>query len=188
MGIGTEDFVFVYLARKSVVKGIKSLFEAFSRIAHFVNVKLLFIGPDESNGVLDELYRTYSNISDKIISLDIVDAHYRYLAISDVLCLPSSREGFRSIVIEAASLEVPAIGYRIVGLSDAIADGTTGILVEPNNVEQFAMAMLDLYTDSTKLQQMKKNARERALSFFDADVVYTYQKRFYESLLKMRAY
>lgn len=82
LGIDENDFVYIYLARKSIVKGINELFESFNGVAHLPNVKLLFIGPDESDGVLDFLNREYKHLQNKIISLDIVEDHQNYLAIA----------------------------------------------------------------------------------------------------------
>ena len=183
LGIGTNDFVFVFLARKSIVKGINELIESFAKVAYLPNVKLLFIGPDESEGQLNFLITKFAAISEKIISLDIVKEHQKYLAISDVLCLPSSSEGFGSIVIEAAALGVPSIGFDIVGLSDSIAPNYTGVLVPFKDVDKFSEAMIDLYQDTEKLEKLKSNARERVIKYFSADAVYQFQNQFYKSLL-----
>jgi len=184
LGIGVNDFVYIYLARKSLVKGIKELFESFSEIAYLPDLKLLFIGPDESNGLLSELFIKYQNISNKIISLDIVKNHEKYLAMSDVLCLPSSSEGFGTIVIEAAALGIPTIGFDIVGLSDAIEHDKTGILVPYKNVKLFSKAMIELHDNETKMHELKIKARERVLEFFSADIIYKYQSEFYKLLIK----
>lgn len=183
LGIAPNDFVYIFLARKSFVKGINELIESFAKIAHLPNVKLLFIGPDESGGKLNGLLSKFAAISDKIISLDIVKEHQTYLAVSDVLCLPSSSEGFGSIVIEAAALGVPTIGFDIVGLSDSIDKNATGVLVPFKDVDKFSEAMIDLYQDSEKLEKLKYNARERVLKYFSADAVYAFHSRFYKSLL-----
>ncbi|WP_310559549.1 glycosyltransferase [Flavobacterium sp.] len=184
LGIETNDFVFVFLARKSIVKGVIELIESFAKIAHLPNVKLLFIGPDESEGQLHYLLTKYADISDKIINLDIVKEHHKYLAISDVLCLPSSSEGFGSIVIEAAALGVPSIGFDIVGLSDSIVQNCTGVLVPFKDINQFSAAMIDLYQDTEKLEKLKFNARERVIKYFSADAVYYFHHQFYKSLYK----
>lgn len=183
LGLQENDFVFVFLARKTIVKGIKELIESFAKVAHLPNIKLLFIGPDESEGELEKLLQKHFEVLDKIVSLDIVKNHERYLSVSDILCLPSSSEGFGSIVIEAAALEIPSIGFDIVGLSDSIENGHSGILVPFKEVNSFADAMIELYENSEKLNQMKLNARNRVLKYFSADAVYGYQHRFYKSLL-----
>jgi glycosyltransferase involved in cell wall biosynthesis len=183
LGINETDFVYIFLARKSIVKGIKELIECFARVAFLPNVKLLFIGPDESDGYLDLLMAENDNIKNKIISLDIVKNHQKYLAASDVLCLPSSSEGFGTIVIEAAALGVPSIGFDIVGLSDSIENNYSGILVPFKNVKNFSEAMVELYENSEYLRKLKFNARERVVKYFSADAIYSFQKEFYKSLL-----
>lgn len=183
LGISDEDFVFIFLARKSVVKGIFELIESFAKVAFLPNVKLLFIGPDESNGLLEELLTRHSDIAEKIISLDIVKNHEKYLAVSDVLCLPSSSEGFGSIVIEAAALGVPSIGFDIVGLSDSIDNGNSGILVQFKDVDKFSEAMIELYNNSEYIEKLKYNSRNRVLKYFSADIIYSFQNEFYKSLL-----
>lgn len=184
LGIGENDFVFVYLARKSIIKGIVELFECFNRVAHLPNVKLLFIGPDESEGQVEMLYEQYSSIKQSIICLDIVKDHELYLAASDVLCLPSSSEGFGSVVIEAAALGVPTIGFDIVGLSDSVENNISGLLVPFKNIDKFSEAMSYLYHDKEALKKMKFNAQNRILKFFSADVVFDYQNQFYKTYLK----
>lgn len=183
LGIGENDFVYVFLARKSIVKGIKELIESFAKVAFLPNVKLLFIGPDESDGNLDLLLSENKEILSKIISLDIVKNHEKYLAISDVLCLPSSSEGFGSIVIEAAALGVPSIGFDIVGLSDSIENKYSGILVPFKDVDKFSEAMIELYENPKYLEELRTNGRERIQKYFSADVIYSLQDEFYKSLL-----
>lgn len=183
LGIQSNDFVYLFLARKSIVKGITELIESFAKIAHIPNVKLLFIGPDESEGYLDELLKKHKKIVSKIISLDIVKNHEKYIAVSDVLCLPSSSEGFGTIVIEAAALGIPCIGFDIVGLSDSIEHGHSGVLVPFNNVNEFSIEMTNLYENSKKLKEMKLNARNRVIRYFSADVIYSLHDKFYKSLL-----
>lgn len=183
LGLNEDDFVYIFLARKSVVKGINQLFASFDQISNLPRVKLLFIGPDESDGALSILNSKYKHLLSKIISLDIVKEHERYLAISDVLCLPSSSEGFGTIVIEASAMNVPSIGFDIVGLSDAIESNKTGILVPFPNVDKFADAMKDLYENEERLEQMRLNGRNRVLEYFSADAIYKFQKEFYKILL-----
>ena len=92
----------------------------------------------------------------------------RYLAIADILCLPSYREGFGTVVIEAAAMGVPTVGTRINGLKDAIVECETGLLVEPRNAEALYAALAGLLAAPEQLARMGTAARERALQLFDA--------------------
>ncbi|MDN3587279.1 glycosyltransferase [Pedobacter aquatilis] len=184
LGLKSTDFVFTFLARKSVVKGIVELFESFHQISHLPNVKLLFIGPDESDGKLSELYMSYVHLKEKIISYDIVKDHQKFLAVSDVLCLPSSSEGFGTIVIEAAAMKIPTIGFDIVGLSDAIENMETGILVPLKDVGKFSFAMTNLYNDSVLYEHLRTNGYQRVIKYFSADYIFKSHYEYYTHLIK----
>jgi glycosyltransferase involved in cell wall biosynthesis len=93
--------------------------------------------------------------------------------------LPSYREGFGSIVIDAAAAGVPAIGSNIAGLVDSIEDGNTGILVPAGDVTRLAETMLSMLESPERCRQMGAAARSRAEKFFTADKLYASLKDFY---------
>jgi glycosyltransferase involved in cell wall biosynthesis len=84
---------------------------------------------------------------------------------SDVLVLPSYREGFGSVIIEASFCGIPTIASRIYGISDAIVDRVTGILHEPGNVTQIVGAMRCMCNGEFR-NQLAKNALRRAHSLY----------------------
>jgi glycosyltransferase involved in cell wall biosynthesis len=180
LGIGAEDFVFAYIARKSRDKGAIDMITAFSRVVDsHPQATLLFVGPDESDGALSSLRTAAPALFRRVIEIDRVENHEAYLAISHVLCVPSYREGFGSIVIDAAAAGVPAIGSRVVGLVDSIEDGETGVLVPAGDTEKFAEAMLSMLNDRERCKQMGLAARRRVELYFTADFAYAALKAFY---------
>jgi glycosyltransferase involved in cell wall biosynthesis len=115
-----------------------------------------------------------------------VENHELYLAISDALCLPSYREGFGSIVIDAAALGVPAIGSNIPGLVDSIEDGKTGLLFPAGDVDALAGIMAEFLENPGKYAKMRLSARTRVDEFFTADVLYDALKALYLELADNR--
>jgi glycosyltransferase involved in cell wall biosynthesis len=95
----------------------------------------------------------------------------RYFAAADILCLPSYREGFGTVVIEAAAMGVPTVGTRINGLVDAVVDGETGILVEPRNADALIQGLQRLLEDAVLRERMGEMARQRAHERYSSDVV-----------------
>jgi len=93
------------------------------------------------------------------------------MAASDVLCLPSYREGFGTVVIEAAASGTCAIGTNISGLKDAISDGTTGILVPTQDVESLKQAMQKLAQNPQLIKQMSLESLKRAREQFSSGFV-----------------
>jgi glycosyltransferase involved in cell wall biosynthesis len=86
------------------------------------------------------------------------------LSRSDLLLLPGTREGWGIVAMEAAAYGIPVIAYNIAGLRDAVVDGMTGILVEPNP-EALALAACHLLVDAPAWHRLSAFARKRAVTF-----------------------
>lgn len=78
----------------------------------------------------------------------------------------SHREGFGSVIIEAASIGLPAIASRIYGITDAVEDGVTGILHLVGSDREIADSMLFLASNKDVCLQMGVAARARAIDKF----------------------
>lgn len=180
--IDEDQFVLGYIARKSIDKGCIDILKIFSQVLTKITnrkVKLLFIGPDESNGLLSKFYESNQNIRNSIIELGFVNNHYHFLSACNLMCLPSHREGFGSIVIDAAAIGVPTIGYKIPGLVDSISDNYSGKLVPFANIDVFVDEVTELIQNTQKLQEMSINARKYVVENFDANLVNQEMFNFY---------
>ena len=105
------------------------------------------------------------------------------MAAADVFCLPSYREGFGMVVIEAASAGIPAVASRIYGVTDAVGEGVTGLLHRPGDAAEMTREMAALADDAARRQSMGSAARERALRLFSREAVTEAWLRFYGKLL-----
>lgn len=81
---------------------------------------------------------------------------YLLLARAYILINPSFREGWSLVVMEAASVGTPTIGYDVPGLRDSIINGKTGVL-SASNPEDLAKEALKLANDSNKYESFRKN-------------------------------
>ena len=181
--INNSDFVFAFIARKSQDKGGIDVLKAFARVAGVhPEAKLLFIGPDESGGEIERLRKSDPGLFNNVFDIGQVENHEAYLAITHVLCLPSYREGFGTIVIDAAALAVPALGSNISGLKDSIEDGKTGRLFPAGDIGALSQIMLDAIENPKKYQELGTAAKVRVDSFFTADLLYGALKALYLKL------
>lgn len=181
--INKSDFVFAFIARKSLDKGSIDVLKAFARVSViYPNAKLLFVGPDESEGEIERLRKSDPGMFNNVIDTGLVDNHETYLAVTNILCLPSYREGFGTIVIDAAALAVPALGSNISGLKDSIEDGKTGRLFPAGDIGALTQIMLDAMENPKKYQEMGIAAKVRVDSFFTADLLYGALKALYLKL------
>jgi len=91
---------------------------------------------------------------------------------STVLVLPSYREGFPKILMEAAASGRPVVTTNVPGCKDAVLNKTTGIIVPVKNHIALAKAILNLCKNKKKLENFGKAARKHAIKKFDIqDVV-----------------
>ncbi|EGN74605.1 glycosyltransferase [Idiomarina sp. A28L] len=172
-GISQDSTVLLFVGRIVKDKGVLELIEAFKNLiarSSNTNLYLLMVGPKEL--LNDELgIEENSDISQKIIFTGYTDFPEQYMAVSDVLCIPSYREGFGTVVIEAAAMGITTIGSNIYGLSDAIVDGETGVLVKPKNVQDLTQAIDKIVRETDLRKQLGNNAQARVLNNFSNEVI-----------------
>lgn len=179
--IDGESIVFLFIGRLNRDKGILDLASAFSSLTD-TNATLLIVGPDESD-IRTEMEAVLSDCLDRVQFIDFTTVPEHYMSAADCLCLPSYREGFGSVIIEAASVGIPAMGSRIYGVEDAIVDGVTGLLFEVRNPKEIEACMMKMITTDTLRQKLGENARDRALAEFSSHDVALAWQGYYESKL-----
>lgn len=79
---------------------------------------------------------------------------------------PGDVEGFGLVFLEANACEKPVIGARAGGVTDAVADGESGVLVPQNDVAALSAAIAALLTDPQRAQELGRRGRERVLARF----------------------
>lgn len=93
-----------------------------------------------------------------------------------VLALPSLKEGWGLVVMEAAAAAVPAVAYRSAGgVAESIVDGETGVLVN-GDVADFTAALEALLRDDARRVSMGRRAQERARRFTWDEAVIEFEK------------
>lgn len=172
MQIRVNDIVFLYLGRLKKDKGIYDLFEAYEKLVKVypTRTRLVVAGPDEE-GILNTLKANSSIDNLDIIFLSYTSKPESVISAADVLCLPSYREGFGNVVLEAASMSIPSICTKIYGLTDAIVEDETGLSVEPGNVQNLFLKMKMMVSDDLLRKELGKNARNRVANSFRESIL-----------------
>nr|WP_242487139.1 glycosyltransferase family 4 protein [Pseudomonas sp. TH32] len=187
LSISDGDKVILFVGRITQDKGIQELVDAFQRIASSNEVfHLVLVGPFEDNGQAIVESVGDSTVASRIHSVGFSDEPEKYMAIADLLCLPSYREGFGTVVIEAAAMGLPTVGTDIYGLSDAVVDGVTGLLVPPRNSQALGSALVSLLIDDQARLRMAECATARARADFDSVKCATLLLNDYKRLLNER--
>jgi glycosyltransferase involved in cell wall biosynthesis len=173
LGLSEQALVILFVGRLTKDKGIGELVSAFQMLQRDgKDVDLVLVGPFEPERdplPMETLYELSHNPRIHVVGFS--HAPEKYMAAADVFCLPSYREGFGSVVIEAAAMGVPAVVSRVVGLVDAIVDGETGLLVPPKEVDALRGALMKILSSPQMRHRMGRAARMRAVRQFDSRII-----------------
>ena len=172
LGFSKSTFVILFVGRVGREKGIIDLVKAFINVCNKTDkdIGLLIVGPDEgAAGEVSDIVAGRSNVVVYGPSNEVS----KLMSASDVLCLPSYREGFGSVIIEAAAVGIPAVASRIYGIIDSVVDGETGLLHEPGNVEEIEDCLLRLAGNNELRARLGLAAHNRATRLFDKEDVST---------------
>ena len=176
LGIPCDATVCVYLGRITRDKGFMDLTRAFAfSAAARPNLWLIVAGPDE-DGMHERLREVYpSRVNDRIIVQGFVRNPEQLLAAADFLCLPSYREGFGLVILEAAAAGIPSIGSRIYGITDAIEENQTGAFYPMGDVQALSAAISRWTDNPDERRQAGDRAQSRAkYKFEQRDIVQLY--------------
>ena len=179
LGIPGHAFVFIFVGRLTKDKGLLDLVKAFSNLNNS-NFYLLIVGPDEE-ALVPKCKLLLESSIDHVRFINYTITPEKFLQASDVLCLPSYREGFGSSVIEAAAVGLPSITSRIYGLTDAVIEGQTGLMHDPGDLEALGNAMGLLATDRKLYQKLAANARKRVINNFTDSAITQSWLEFYKN-------
>jgi glycosyltransferase involved in cell wall biosynthesis len=212
-GTGSDDRRrLLFVGRVSPEKGIHVLVDAFVRVAErHANVDLDLVGDVSSlprelivdlsrDPVINALARFYddrpyrAHLEDRIPpalrdrvhftgivpQVDLAELYQR----AEVFILPSScHEAFGMPLAEAMACGRPVVGARAGGIPELFEDGISGFLVEREDPEALADAILRLLDDSELRQTMGARGRERSREYFSWEVIARETAALYEQAI-----
>jgi glycosyltransferase involved in cell wall biosynthesis len=174
-----------FIGRLTRDKGIVELVEAFEIVSHRLpDARLLLVGSYEEADPVPANTRQKIASNPRIHRVEFVDNTSDYFHVIDVLALPTHREGFPNVVLEAAAAGKPVAATRATGVIDAVVDGVTGLLSPVGEPGPIASNLLKLLTDKELIERMGQAARRRAEDEFSIGRVSTELERFYLRLCR----
>lgn len=179
-GKKTESVIFV--GRLIPHKHVDDLIIAIKDIKD-VTLKIVGSGPEEEN--LKKLVKEL-NLSRKVIFLGKLEEHVQVIEEikkSKILVLPSTREGFGMVLIEAMYSGVPVISYDSDGAKEVIENNKSGILIK-RDVKLLTEEIRNLLDDKEKYYNLVQNGRKRVEENFLWEMAIKELDRIYKKSLK----
>lgn len=166
----TEDFKYklLFVGWDFGLKGGRDVLEAMPEIrARYPKMELLIVGPDEAQRVKQGDLACTPGVR-WLCSQKVTIDHYRS---ADLFVLPSLRDSYGFVFLEAMSQGLPCIGADINGMPEMIKDGLTGYIVPRQSPERIAEAVCRYYADPENKRRMAEESLRRVLECFTWDVV-----------------
>ncbi len=155
----------LYLGRLDIShKGIDTLLQAY-KLAR-VKIPLVIAGDGVDKQAVEKMIQQL-DLSRSVEMVGWVRGERKYELLSHCLavCMPSRVEGWGIIATEAAAMGKPVIGTDVVGVRESVLHNKTGILVEKENVFQFAEVIKQFVREPQLRRKLGKQARESAKQF-----------------------
>jgi glycosyltransferase involved in cell wall biosynthesis len=152
----------IFVGRLEKQKGIDILFKAIQILKekHHRNLRVAIVGDGSLMESLKKIALRYG-INEHIDFLGVRKDVLELMRKSLVFVLPSRWEGFGLVLLEAMSVGTPIVATKVGGIPEIIEDGKDGILVEPENPEELAKAILRLLSDVNLRSLISSNAYKK---------------------------
>lgn len=186
LGIPADALVVGFVGRFVRDKGVIELARAWARLREAEpRVHLLVVGRTDAPGAPAEIVALLRADARVHVAGVVWETPPLYAAM-DVLALPTYREGFPNVLVEAAAMALPVVATHIPGCDDAVQDGVTGTLVPPQDAGALAAALLRYLSDPALRARHGAAGRRRVLADFRREQIWEATASEYRALLAER--
>jgi N-acetyl-alpha-D-glucosaminyl L-malate synthase BshA len=161
----SDEKIIIHVSNMRPIKRVPDVIDVFNMVQRDINAKLLLVGTGPAIPKVKGKVKALG-IGKKVFFLGSRSDTERLYSISDVLILPSRREGMSLAVLESCACETPPVTYRVGGLPEAIEHGVTGVMTPFCNIEKMAEHVLGILSDPEKRRKMGIAARNKMIEEF----------------------
>ncbi len=175
--------ILIHVSNFRAVKRPTDVVEIFARVQREIPAVLLMVGDGPERSSAEWVTRNYG-IENRVHFLGKQDNIEEFIAVSDLLVLPSDNESFGLVALEAMACEVPVVVSKVGGLPEVVTDGVDGYLIEPRNVDEMGRRALEILSDDGRRREMGRSARQTAINRFSASMIIPQYERYYQRVLE----
>lgn len=177
-----HEKILMHISNFRPVKRVGDVVEIFAKVNEKVPSKLLFVGegPDlpKVQCKIQEL-----GLQDKVFFLGKQDEIAQVISLADVLLLPSEKESFGLVALEAMACGVPTVGSLAGGIPELVVHGETGFLAPIGDTKRMADYTIQLLSNEALAANFREACLKRACrEFADGLITHQYEQIYYRVL------
>jgi N-acetyl-alpha-D-glucosaminyl L-malate synthase BshA len=177
-----DEKILIHISNFRPVKRVSDVVEIFAKVSEKVASKLLFVGEGpELSKIISKVKEL--GLADRVIFCGKQDDVAQVISLADVMLLPSEKESFGLVALEAMACGVPTVGSLAGGIPELITHGETGYLAPIGDTLQMAQHVEALLTDEVLYKQMSEACLNRARHTFCNDLITMQYEEIYYSVL-----
>lgn len=181
-----EEKVLLHISNFRKVKRVPDVIRIFSQVHQRVKSKLLLVGEGPELNAARDLVCSLGLESD-VRFLGKQDEVAALFQTADLFLLPSQKESFGLVALEAMATGIPVIGSAVGGLPELVISGENGYLAPVGDTDAMAQYALQLLTHEPLRSTFSAASRSRARTLFHVDAKVREYEDIYEALLAGKA-
>lgn len=185
LGFSESDVVLCSVGRFIPDKGQDILIEALARL-HRERQGFGAVLVGKAQGAWYEKVRTLAEDAgiDQLIRFPGFQENVtKFLFAADLFVLPSRRESFGLVLLEASAVGLPIVASRVGGIPEVVEEGVSGILFAPENAEELASCLSALLGDEKRRRELGRKSREVFAEKFSLAAMVQKTMALYQELL-----
>ncbi|KQL49325.1 N-acetyl-alpha-D-glucosaminyl L-malate synthase [Brevibacillus choshinensis] len=176
--------ILMHISNFRPVKRVPDVIEIFAKVREAVPSRLILIGEGPEMGVVRKMIAE-KELTDDVCFLGKQEDVAEVLSLADVMLLPSEKESFGLVALEAMACGVPVVASVAGGIPEVVLDGVTGYLRPIGDVEGMAEETICLLQNKALYEKLSKNSIERSCETFCHETIASQYEALYEQLLKV---
>lgn len=176
--------ILLHISNFRPIKKVEDVLKIFAKVNKKLPCVLIFIG----DGPKVKLLKRVSNLmtaKNSIYFLKTINNPYQYLKMADGLIVTSEYESFGLVALEALSFGVPVFSTNVGGVKEVIKQKASGYLIKFGDINAFSKTILNHFSDSKKVEEMKINALNSSYLFSANKIIPQYEK-IYQRLYNLK--
>lgn len=176
-----KEKIMIHISNFRPVKRVVDVIRVFVNVREKMSVKLLMVGDGPQREVAEYLCRDLG-CSDDVKFLGKTLDVSRLLAISDLFVLPSEKESFGLVALEAMAAGIPVVSSNIGGLAHLNINGVTGYTSAVGDLAKMSNDAISLLSDKRKYNEFAQNALSVAKKYDICEILPLYEAVYREAL------
>lgn len=181
--IANDEKILLHISNFRKVKRVEDVIHIFHLVNQQMPTKLVMIGEGPEMPHVRKLISDYQ-LEDQVLFLGKRDDVAEMISVSDCVLLPSEKESFGLVALEAMACGIPVVGSDAGGIPEVVLHGKTGFLAPVGNYVDMANYVLQLLRDEHLWMKFSSNSLTRAYDFFNADRIVDQYEMVYHRLLQ----